>query len=142
LILDRKLFVYNLRQAVTKQIREATDIEGLPIRRSQQYQDKLSANIDYQSYLEAEEARLRREKHELQSEIETLRREENVARIDHPRHKELAWSACYTDSCKVHYSSKEGSGYWPRAKTPVYWPGTSAISGDRALVLRTKSAKN
>jgi hypothetical protein len=37
LLLDRKLFVYNLRQAVAKQIREATDVEGLTIRRSQQY---------------------------------------------------------------------------------------------------------
>jgi hypothetical protein len=142
LLLERKTFVYNLGQAIAKQIREATDAEGLTIKRSQQYQDRLSMNIDYQSYLEAEETRLRKEKEEIQAEIETLRREENVARIDHPRHRELAWSACYTDSCEVHYSSKEGSGYWPRTKTPVYWPGASENLGNRALVLRTKPAKN
>jgi hypothetical protein len=32
----------------------------------------------------------------------------------HPKHNQLSWTACYTDSCQTHRSEKEGSGWYPR----------------------------
>jgi hypothetical protein len=56
-----------------------------------------------------------------EDQLKGLQEAENVAGTDHPRHSELAWSLCYTDSCSIHRSTKEGSRYWPRKKKPIYW---------------------
>jgi Retrotransposon gag protein/Zinc knuckle len=91
-------------------------------RRSQQYQDNLAANIDYEEELKRDLQRFRLDRQELYENLRKSKEDDNVARIDHPRHKELTWSACYTDSCITHYSSKSDSGFWPRRRLPVYWP--------------------
>lgn len=49
----------------------------------------------------------------------------NVARTDHPRHAELAWSACYTKECRVHLDAKTGANYFPRRREAVFWPEES-----------------
>ena len=32
-------------------------------------------------------------------------------------HSAVSWTACYDDSCSIHYSDKYGSGYWPQGKS-------------------------
>ena len=32
-------------------------------------------------------------------------------------HSAVSWIACYDDSCSIHYSDKNGSGYWPQGKS-------------------------
>jgi hypothetical protein len=61
---------------------------------------------------------------------------------DHPRHVELAWSFCYTDSCSIHRSSKEGSGYWPRKRKPVYWEQEPGYSINRSTTSDRQSTKD
>jgi hypothetical protein len=76
-----------------------------------------------------------------ENKLKKLREEENVARIDHPRHVELAWSLCYTDSCTIHSSSKIGSGYWPKKIKPVYWERKPRYSAN-TTVAQGESSKN
>jgi hypothetical protein len=116
-----------LQSAIEGQTSEHADAEQLGINRSQQYQDKMAMNQNLLPVIKEEIEKSRREKKAIHEELETLRENENVARIDHPRHAELAWSFCYTDSCSIHRSSKEGAGYWPTKKRPVYW-GKTTIS--------------
>jgi hypothetical protein len=33
--------------------------------------------------------------------------------LGHDRHELMSWTACYDDSCLIHYSSKMGSGWFP-----------------------------
>ena len=46
---------------------------------------------------------------------------DNVARTDHPKHGQLWWRACYTNSCPLHYASKKREGCFPDREEPVYW---------------------
>jgi hypothetical protein len=45
----------------------------------------------------------------------------NVAETDHPRHAELNWRSCYTDSCEAHYERKDNESHFPGKHLPVYW---------------------
>ncbi|MBN6742954.1 hypothetical protein JKG47_21185 [Acidithiobacillus sp. MC6.1] len=119
-LVQYKLKLYYLTQAVETQIKQAGHAEGHSTKRSQQYQDKLSANIDYLDCLYVMDNQLRQRKKDLRERIRELRERDNVARIDHPRHAEMTWSACYTDNCLVHYSSKQDRGYYPEREIPVY----------------------
>ncbi|RPB14710.1 hypothetical protein P167DRAFT_533704 [Morchella conica CCBAS932] len=31
------------------------------------------------------------------------------------QHGSMSWTACYDDSCRIHFSDKEGSGWFPKA---------------------------
>jgi Zinc knuckle/Retrotransposon gag protein len=120
-MVEYKFRLYVLREAIQTQIKEATAVPTPHSTRSQQYRDKLVSNIDFQEELDAVLRYLSKQKEQLKERIRTLRETENVARIDHPRHAELTWSACYTDSCSVHYSSKIDTGRFPQRRIPVYW---------------------
>jgi hypothetical protein len=104
--------------AAKTQIRQLEEGDRLGIRRSQQYQDVLSANTDYLPKLEREMTFLAEEIARIGREIEE---KDNVARADHPKHGQLTWSACYHDSCKYHYQAKMECGYFPSRQIPVYW---------------------
>ena len=110
-----------LELAIKKQMEEMDEATELGITRSQQYRDKLAVNIELLPHLRKEFDGSIEKKELAEQQLEEFRKSENVARIDHPRHGELAWSFCYTDKCTIHKSSKEGSGYWPKKKKPVYW---------------------
>lgn len=118
------LSLYILRIAILENaIRcQVASTENREAKRSQQWQDNLAANIDYQETLKQDLVKVRKERQDVCADIREIREYDNVAGIDHPRHGELTWSACYTDRCRYHYSSKSDSGYWPSKKTPVYWP--------------------
>lgn len=125
---DYRFSLMMLDGAITRQIAEQSEADKRGIRRSQQYCDYLVANMEFQERgllkARAEQTRLR---HFVEEEFENLRKRENVAETDHPRHNELAWSFCYTDGCTTHSSAKRGAGYWPSKKVPVYW-GKPTIS--------------
>jgi hypothetical protein len=38
-----------------------------------------------------------------------------------PLHKGLSWTACTYDECNIHYSEKEGSGYFPKRDSRCKW---------------------
>lgn len=118
---DYRLGVFHLIQAVKQQVAETDSAAELGIRRSQQYRDRFAENVDYLPKLEHTYKHIKELMTLQECELKGLREAENVARIDHPRHAELAWSFCYTDSCSIHISSKQGSGYWPKKKKAVYW---------------------
>jgi hypothetical protein len=119
---DYRYEILNIKNIVEEQAKE-TDLvrefrdEGMV--RSQQYQDKARLNQLLIPVISGELIRSRAAAKIIKDEIERLRDNENVAKIDHPRHAELAWSFCYTDSCTIHRSSKDGAGYWPNRKRPV-----------------------
>jgi hypothetical protein len=125
---DYRYKLMMLDAAIEQQIREQSEADNRGIRRSQQYCDYLVANMEFKERgllkARAEQARLR---HFVEEEFENLRKRENVAETDHPRHGELAWSFCYTDGCTTHSSAKRDQGYWPSRKVPVYW-GKPTIS--------------
>jgi hypothetical protein len=117
-----------LDNAIDRQVQEMHRSNEIGVSRSQQYRDKLTDNLDFQQrILRKERSGQTKLRSIVEDELENLRRRENVASTDHPRHGELSWSFCYTDSCSIHQSSKSGSGYWPHRKTPVYW-GKPTIS--------------
>lgn len=45
---------------------------------------------------------------------EAIKDKARVDAITEVPHKHLSWTACYDDSCLIHKSSKEGSGYYPK----------------------------
>jgi hypothetical protein len=45
-----------------------------------------------------------------------LRRDENQAPCIVDSHSIMSWTACHDDSCSIHYSDKQGSGFWPSSK--------------------------
>ncbi|KKO96497.1 hypothetical protein THAR02_11402 [Trichoderma harzianum] len=45
---------------------------------------------------------------------ETIKDKAQIDAITEIPHDHLSWTACYDDSCLVHRSSKDGSGYYPR----------------------------
>jgi Retrotransposon gag protein/Zinc knuckle len=118
-IVQYKLKLGYLIKAVHEQIENATSSPNGT--RSQQYSDALAANTAHLSYLETLASKLTKEKEVIQQDLQTLREPEDVARIDHPRHKELAWNFCCADSCLTHLGDKQGATYWPRKHHPVYW---------------------
>jgi hypothetical protein len=108
----------HLNEAIRQLIAE---VETKGVGRSQQYKDNLAANVDYHNVLNNDLRQLRNQRVQLQADIMSAKKEDDVARIDHPQHGQLAWSACYTDSCITHYTAKIDAGYWPSRRTPVYW---------------------
>ncbi|MGZ4850584.1 MAG: retropepsin-like aspartic protease [Candidatus Bathyarchaeia archaeon] len=46
--------------------------------------------------------------------FETTKDKVQINAITEIPHDHLSWTACYNDSCLVHQSSKEGSGYYPK----------------------------
>ena len=123
-MLQYRTDIVSLELAVKRQMEEMDEAAKLGIQRSQQYRDKLAVNIDLLPHLRKEFDGSIEKKAIAEQQLEEYRKAENVARIDHPRHAELAWSFCYTDKCKIHRSSKEGAGYWPKNRKPVYWTKT------------------
>jgi Retrotransposon gag protein/Zinc knuckle len=113
--------LYYVERGVEVQLEEASRFPAHSICRSQQYQDKIADNIEFQSELRSLVEATRTERLQYGTAIQKLEQENNVARTDHPRHAELAWSACYTDTCLVHYQSKIDTGNFPQARRPVYW---------------------
>jgi hypothetical protein len=62
----------------------------------------------------------------LKDEVAELKRtvlgdKDNVARTDHPKHGQLWWRACYTNSCPLHLAPKKREGFFPDREEPVYW---------------------
>jgi plasmid maintenance system killer protein len=110
--------VFYLVQAVKQQINERSRVG---IQRSRQYWDQLANNLEYLPRLEHQYQIIKKLSNIKEVQLRGIQKAENVAKMDHPRHSELAWSFCYTDSCSIHHSTKEGSGYWPKKKKPVYW---------------------
>jgi hypothetical protein len=61
----------------------------------------------------------RRQFNMTQRRLEEPRREEpeepkpEPEKLEHDQHGRLSWTACYDDSCLIHYSSKMGSGWFP-----------------------------
>jgi len=88
--------------------------------RSQQYQDNIAANIDHQPKIARDIRDFRLEKNNLYNTIRLVKENHDVLRIDYLRYAELAASACYTDSCSVHYQYKNDVGHWSKTQTPVY----------------------
>lgn len=119
--IDFKLKLFYVKEAVETQIKQATTVAAIPNKRSQQYQDTLAANIDSKDHLTQLNKDINRRRNILQHTIRGLREHEDVTRTDHPRHKELLWTACDTDTCPVHYYAKM-DGYFPKNVKPVYWP--------------------
>jgi hypothetical protein len=113
--------VFHLVQAVKQQVNDIESARVLGLQRSQQYKDQLASNVEYLPKLEKQYRIINTLSNIKEDQLKGLQEAENVARTDHPRHSELAWSFCYTNSCPIHRSTKEGSGYWPKKKKPVYW---------------------
>ena len=139
---DYRCLLFHIVQAVEKQVLETDDAHVLGIRRSQQYQDRLAENIDYLPRLKITYMLIKQQGEDRRQEIEEFRIQGNVARIDHPRHAELAWSFCYTDSCSIHRSSKDGSGYWPSRRMPVYWEQKTCDSSSGSTANGSQPSKN
>jgi hypothetical protein len=141
-LLEYKLRVYDLMGAIKQQIEDWTTAEHMSIKRSQQYQDRLAANIGYLVQLEELYKHLAVKRDQEKESLRQLREMKNVARIDHPRHGELAWDFCHTDSCAIHLSLKEGTGYWPRKKRPVYWAKPTKNDTTRVSNVGYEQSKN
>lgn len=58
----------------------------------------------------ARDCRSRKQRHELQP---TTPRG-TIAATTQDSHASLSWTACYEDSCPIHRSDKDGSGWWPK----------------------------
>ena len=41
------------------------------------------------------------------------------ASLTTPSHTSMLWTACYNDSCSIHHSDKDGSGWYPQKRTQV-----------------------
>lgn len=120
-IQEYRFSLFHLVQAVKQQIRETQYAEERGIQRRKFYQDRLAANLDYLPKLEKMYRDAKDKGDKKKEEVVQCRKEEDVARIDHPRHAAMGWSFCYTDSCSIHRSSKEDAGYYPNTKRAVYW---------------------
>lgn len=105
--------------------------------RSQQYTEMEKRNKAFKKYLSQVISYLRQQKEALEDDVTELMQENDVSKIDHPRHKELTWTACYTNNCLVHYAAKTDSGYWPTAQIPVYWDKACTREGIRIPARQT-----
>ena len=38
-----------------------------------------------------------------------------------PLHELMSWTACFHDTCRIHFSEKEGSGYFPSRRSKCRW---------------------
>lgn len=59
-----------------------------------------------------------------------------------PRHGELHWSFCVHDECTIHYSAKEGGGYFPRAGSKCKWQWYDCTRDECASHLFDKRGRN
>lgn len=111
----------HLIRVVRRQLSKRESILKAGTQRSEQSQDRLLRNVDYLPRLEDQYYRLKCLTNVKQNELKELEEAEDVARSTHPRHAELAWSFCYTDTCATHRLSKERFGYWPMKKKAIFW---------------------
>jgi hypothetical protein len=112
--------LFHLIQAVKRQLGEESAV--LPGKqRNPQYRDRLEKNAGYLPRLEDQYSSIKSLADIKRGELRRLEDAEDVAKASHPRHAELAWGFCYTDTCSTHLSSKEHCGYWPKRKTSIYW---------------------
>ena len=112
------------------------------IRRSQQYVEAFTQNVDYMRELRNRLAVCRQVRIECEGEIRKLNGARDVTMIDHPRHAELAWSFCWNHACIVHYSSKIDGDYWPRRKGPVFFDDDKPIISLGELPMAPEPSKN
>ena len=145
--------LYTACQEYTDTLKEIDDCIGnhlqdlnmavsLGIARSQQYQDRIAANIDYVPTLDKEIRRLEDLTNELNSESRRLQKECDANRIDHPQHAILTWTVCYHDQCRVHYGAKEGSGRFPRRRETVYMNSEQPTPLEAQLTTKLDGPKN
>ena len=139
--IDFRVKLFYVTQAVETQVKQATEVATIPNKRSQQYQDMLAANMDSTEYLAAINRNIKRRRELLKKSIRELRVHEDVTRTDHPRHKELMWTACDTDTCATHYYKKM-DGYFPKDVEPVYWPAKKGTEHLEAPIPGDKPSKN
>lgn len=87
-----KLLEYGLqlRLLIDQHAQETEWATETGIRRSQQHQGRMAANVDYRKGLEKLHKKISIQRGQIQDGIKELKEENNVARIDHHRHKELA----------------------------------------------------
>ena len=58
------------------------------------------------------------------------------------RHEAMSWTACYIDSCPIHRSDKDGSGWYPRKpKSTKTFAVASRFSVQRALKRREAAVR-
>lgn len=112
------------------------------VRRSQQYVEAFTQNVEYMRELRNKLAVCRQMRIECEGEIRKLNGERDVTMIDHPRHAELAWSFCWNHACIVHYSSKIDGDYWPRRKGPVFFDDDKPIISLGELPMAPEPSKN
>lgn len=62
----------------------------------------------------ARDCRSRKQRHELQGTTP----KGTFAATKQDSHAGLSWTACYEDTCTIHQSDKDGSGWWPKAPRP------------------------
>jgi hypothetical protein len=124
-LMEHKLRLGNVKRAIQASIAET----GKVVRRSQQYQDIFAANMDKLPELDKLIEEIRATRLKIEEKASQLKRKEDVSGIDHPKHGAMAWAFCPHDECKIHYSSKVNSGYWPKHKGAVYW-----TKGNKKLV--------
>lgn len=112
------------------------------VRRSQQYQEAFTQNVEYMPELRMRLKVCREMRKECEGEIRKLQGERDVTAIDHPRHAELAWSSCWNHSCIVHYSSKIDADYWPRRQGPVFFDDDKPVISLGELPTAPEPSKN
>lgn len=113
--------LFHLIQVVKRQLSRKENAAMINIQRSQNYQSRLASNAEYLPRLQDQYFSIKSFTDTKQDELQRLEEAEDVARSSHPRHLELAWIFCYTDTCSIHRLSKEHFGYWPRKRKAIYW---------------------
>lgn len=112
------------------------------VRRSQQYQHALTDNLDYAPKIQKQLANCRKLRDEAKDQLQEYVRKEDVSQIDHPRHGEMTWSACWANACSIHYSSKYDSGFWPSKQISVFWPKKDNDDDHHSAKKEPKMSKN
>ncbi|KFZ19859.1 hypothetical protein V501_00440 [Pseudogymnoascus sp. VKM F-4519 (FW-2642)] len=66
---------------------------------------------------------------------------QDASRIDHPWHKFVPWSQCYTQECLQHYLEKTDHAHFPSGQRPVYydWEAMKGILAKRRSTGQLKS---
>lgn len=123
--------LHAVRVAISTQLSDAGIIARMGASRSQQYQDKLNDNLEFQDELEEIFDETRNMRDEQRQMIQAIRAKDDVNRIDHPQHGHLTWTVCYHDQCMVHYGAKVNAGRFPQKKLSVHWPELDAQNTTR-----------
>lgn len=132
-IADYQLHLLLLERTIERQLAETTAASLENGAQEMRYREILTDNVDYLDNIITRRTELSEIKKQISEKIQHHQEVDNVARIDHPRHAELTWSACYTSSCLIHYDGKINGDYFPSWKKPIYWdteptPGTSVAT--------------